>query len=336
MHLLINLVLLLSGIVIAGTGITMARSNPVNWAIAALGVGLLALALYSDRQRVKQRDARVADEIADRISTLTKRQWMRHERFEIPRNLSPSLVVVSTLVLGGGSAWIGFDATPVKWPLMLGGLFFFGIAGLIAPTALAGIGKPALVLDRSGFTTPVDGLVSWQHVEGVHLDVREHRGAKFYSLIFRVPDYAKAVASIHWSQRLLALFGLGGLRRGLIAVAVKAGKERPETIDAVARHLWKTATGRDYMWSPNLSAEANDAFRRMAEYKNKFGENGRIEQELRTNPEAALADLRRLTHDMTVVNGEVKKKMRVANWLGIASIIGVVLVLAWPLLKRWY
>lgn len=335
MHLLINLVLLLAGIVITVAGISMARSNPFNWAVAALGVGLLALALYSDRRRVKQNDARVASEIADRISTLTKKQWMRHERFEVPHSLSPPLLVLSFLVLGGGSAWIGLDATPVKWPLLFGGLFFLGVGGFVAPTVLAGIGKPALVLDRAGLTTPVDGLVSWQQVEGINLDVREHRGVKIYSLTFRVPNYAKAVASIHWSQRFLALFGLGGLRRGLIAVSVKAGKERPETIEAVARHLWKTETGRDYVWSPNLSAEANDAFRRMAEYKNKFAENGRIEQELTNNPEATLADLQRFTLDMTVVNGEVKKKMRVANWLGIASIIGVVLVLAWPLLKRW-
>lgn len=335
MNFVINVVLLLGGIVMAGIGFALARSNPVGWAVAALGVGMVVLAFKLDKNRVKQRDVRVADEINNRIATLTRRPWMQHEQFQVPQSGAQVASLLLVFLLGGGGVWLGLHATSTNWLLVLGSMFLLGIVALSSPVVLAGIGKPALVLDRFGFQTPVDGLIAWRHVEGIYLQVVTYRGVKNYSLVFKVPEYAKAVSSIHWSQRLLAMFGLGGLRRGSVSVSIKGGKDQPETIEAVARHLWHSETGRDYIWSPHLSQEANAACQRMAQLRAKVDEHGGLEEALRANPELALADMKRFTRDMTLINNEVSKKSRVANWLTIVSIVGMALALAWPWLKNW-
>jgi hypothetical protein len=334
MHLLLNFLLLIGGVVTAGVGLVMARANPMSWGVAALGVASVLLAFVSDSRRVKRRDARVAGEVADRISALTRRPWMLHERLELPPNRAMALMALGAVILGGGAAYLGFSAAPTKWALMLGGLLIFGIGVLVAPVALAGIGKPALVLDRSGFRTPVDGPLPWHYVDGIHLQVIEHRGVKNYSLMFRVPDYANAASSVHWSQRWLAPFGLGGLRRGVVAVVVRSGKERPETVEAVARHLWRTATDRDWVWNPNLSAEANDAYRRMAQFQKRFDDKAGIDREIKANPGQALEDFRKFTQDMDVVRTDVAKKSRLVNWVILVALVGMLLSIAWPLLRR--
>lgn len=336
MPLLINVVLFLGGFVITGIGFSLIAKNPHNWAIVALGVGILVFAFYLDKSRVKQRDARMAEKVKDRIATLTKKPWMRHEQLEVPRNRVQLVSLLFILLLGGASAWLGLYVMPMKWQLVLGGLFFLGIVLFYSPSVLVGIGKPALVLGRSGFQTPVDGSISWQHVEGIYLQVVTYRGVKNYSLMFRVPEYAKVVASIHWVQQWLALFGLGALRRGLVSVSLKGGQDRPETIEAVARHLWKTATGRDYIWNPNMSEEANDAYRRMAKFGSKVSDKGQIENDVLANPELAIEDLQQLGRDMTLIKDEVSQKSRMANWLTIIAIAGIALLLAWPWFKRWF
>lgn len=336
MHLLINVVLYLGGFVITGVGFSLIAKDPGSWAIVALGVGLLVFAFYLDKNRVKQRDARVVEEVKDRIATLTRKPWMRHEHLEVPQNLAPVVSLLFILLLGGASAWLGLHATPMKWQLVLGGLFLFGMVLFYSPSVLVGIGKPALVLSRSGFQTPVDGLISWQYVEGIYLRVVTYRGVKNYSLMLRVPEYARAVASIHWAQQWLALFGQGALRRGLVSVSLKRGQDRPETIEAAARHLWTTATGRDYVWNPNMSHEANDAYRRMAQFGSKVGDNGQNEKDVLANPELLIEDLQQFRRDMALVKDEVSRTSRMATWLAIIAIAGIALSLAWPWFKRWY
>jgi hypothetical protein len=336
MRLVINVVLLLGGIVITGVGFALTTKSPLNWIIVALGVGLLLLALYFDKNRVKQRDTRVADEIKARIATLTKKPWMRHEQLQVPQNRTLVVYLLFIFLSGGGSAWLGFHVTPINWKLVLGGFVLLGMVVLSSPSVLIGIGKSALVLSRSGFETPIDGLISWQYVEGIYLQVVTTRGVRSYSLILRVPEYAKAVASIHWVQRWLALFGLGAFRRGLLSVSLKGGQDQPETIEAVARHLWKTATGRDYVWNPNMSQEANDAYRRMALLGNKVADNGRVEEDLQVNPELAIKDLQQFDRDMTLIKEEVSQKSRMAKLMVIIAIVGIALTLAWPWFKRWH
>jgi len=334
MLFVINALLLLSGIVVTIAGIVMAASNAVNWLLAVFGIGLVLLAVYFDRQRVKQRDARVAEEIATRVSALTNRPWLEHEQFEVPQNLKQVFLVLFMLVVGSWAAWSGIHSTPLKWPLILCGIFFLGLVVLVLPASLAGIGKPALVLSCKGFRTPVEGLVEWRFVEGIYLQIVEMRGVKSYSLLFGVPDYANAVASIHWSQKYMAHFGLGGLRKGRIGVELKGAKEQPEAIEALARHLWKQATAREHLWNPNMSPQANEAMRRLAQFGHKYAASDQRLGALRTSPERVVSDYQQNLQDIALIKRETNKKIRLANWGLLVSIVGVVLAVAWPLLKR--
>jgi len=342
MFLLINLVLLVAGIVIVITGLATVRADPFNWLIVALGAAVLGLAFYLDRGRVRQRDARAAADIAERTAALTQRHWQLHERLEVPQNLWLLVLAVGMTLVGGWMAQHGFTRPAIVWPLALGGLFFLAIGGLLLPQVLAGIGRPALVLDRKGLLTPIDGQIAWQHVAGIHLQVVESRGVKNYALLFRVPDYASVVQAIHWSQHWLALFGLGALRRGQIGVPLRPGKERPETIEAVARHLWKSATGREYVWNPLLSADANDSLRQLATLRKAMDVPADFERELKENPaqamermEQAMGRMEQFRRHVGVINDETKKTARKLNWVVGLVVLGMALALLWPWLKRW-
>lgn len=334
MLLIFNSLLLIAGLVTTVAGLATLRDDPFSSLIVMLGGGMMGVAWYLDRLRVRHRDESVAKEIANRIAALTGRPWQPHERLEVPPNRWLFGLMLGMTLVGGWMVQLGVSSPTIKWPLVLGGALFLAIDALLLPSMFAGIGKPALVLDRKGLTTPVDGAISWSAVEGIYLQVIENRGVRNYSLVFRVPEYAKAVRSIHWSQHWLALFGLGALRRGQVGVPLRPGKERPETIEAVARHLWKSATGREHFWSPHFSAEANQSFRNLASLRKGMEVPGEIDRVLQENPDQAVAKMEQMSRDLSVINREWKKKTRTINTVIGVAVAGMLAALLWPWVKR--
>jgi len=337
MALLFNSLLLIAGLMITGIGLARLQIDSFNWLLVGIGAGIISVAWYFDGLRVRHRDETVANEIADRTAAVTGRPWPLHERLEIPPNWWLFGLTLGMTLVGGWMVQLGFSTPDIRWPLVLGGAVIFAIGALLLPMVLAGIGKPALVLDANGLTTPVDGPISWSAVEGIYLQVVAHRGTKNYSLVFRVPAYAKVVLSVHWSQHWLALFGLGALRRGQIGIPLRTGKERPETIEAVARYLWKSATGREHFWSPNASAASNESFRQLATLQSTMAPPTNLERELQERPAHAIARmeiemerLEQMRHHVEVVKAERKKAIRKLNlWIGLA-LAGMLVVLIWP------
>lgn len=338
---LFNSLLLIAGLVVTGGGLVVLQNDFFKWLIVAGGVGMLCVALYLDRLRVCHQDETVAKEIADRTVALTGRPWQLHERLETPPNRWLFGFVLGMTLVGGLLLQLGFSTPGIEWPLVLGGAFFLAIGVLMLPTLLPGVGKPALVLDRKGLTTPVDGAISWSDVEGIYLQVVEHRGTKNYSLVFRVPAYAKVVSSIHWSQHWLALFGLGALRRGQVGVPLRPGKERPETIEAVARYLWKSATGREYFWNPHVSPASNEAFRQLAMLRSSMEAPTNLERDFLERPDQAVAQMEATVerleqgrHHIKVIENEQKRAKRKLYW-GMLIIFAVMLAaLIFPWVKR--
>lgn len=342
MQLLFNSLLLLAGLGVTVFGLVTLRHDAFNGMYVALGLGMVVVTFYLDRLRVRHRDERVAQAISERTATLTRRPWQAHERLEVPPNRWLFGLMLGMALVGGWMVLLGFGTPNIKWPLVLGGVLFLAIETLMLPSMLTGLGKPALMLDRKGLTTPVDGAIPWSAVEGIYLQVIEHRGVKNYALIFRVPTYVKTVSSIHWSQRWLALFGLGALRRAQVGVPLRPGKERPETIEAVARHLWKSATGREHFWSPNASDAMNDSMRQLSALHAELTTPAVLDRELKDHPEKALAwmkeDMARLNqvnHHMDVIKSEQKKAHRTLNIVIAVAVFGMLLSLAWPWLRRW-
>lgn len=330
---LLNILLLIAGFATTGAGVFLLHKSLINWLIVALGLGILGVAWYLDQVRMRQQEARLTSEIAERTAALTRRPWQAHERLEVPQSRWLFVLIFCMALMGGSMVLAGVGAPQIHWPVVLGGAFVLAFDALALLPLLTGIGKPALVLNSKGLTTPVDGTLPWSAVEGIYLKVMEFRGQKHYSLIFRVPDYAKAVPSIHWSQRWLALFGLGSLRRAQVAVSLRPGRERPETIEAVARHLWKTATGREHFWSPDFSADANDSFRRLATLREELAAPGSFERTLKDNSDQVVANMEQMSRDLLLINQEVKKKSRILNLTIGLSLAGMLLAIAWSWMK---
>lgn len=341
MALLFNSLLLIAGLVTTGVGLATLRYDYFNWLIVAIGVGIIGVAWHLDRQRVRRRDETVAKEIADRTAVLTGRPWQSHDHLEIPSNRW-LLGLALGMTLGGGSlVQFCFNSSGVEWPLVLAGVFLLAFGAFTLPSMLAGIGKPALVLDRKGLTTPVDGAILWSAVEGIYLQVVDNHGTKNYSLLFRVPAYAKVVQSIHWSQRWLALFGLGPLRRGVVGISLQTGKERPETIEAVARYLWKSATGHEYFWNPNASAASNESFRQIATLRSSMTDPATLAREFREKPDQAIArmeeEMKRLDqvrHHFDVIKDDQHTANRKLRWVIVLALAGMLVSLIWPWVKQ--
>jgi len=72
----------------------------------------------------------------------------------------------------------------------------------------------------------------------------------------------------------------------VVGVQLNGSKENPKTIYAVARFLWKQATGLDYEWNPMMSDDFNETLKRM-------GEQDRILKNDLADPEEELAVLER-------------------------------------------
>lgn len=340
MAFLFNGLLLITGLVITMFGLVTSASSASNLLIVALGVGMVSIAWFLDRGRVRRRDAALQKAIADRTAALTSRPWHAHERLEIPQNWWQFGATLGVLVFGGLAVQLGFSGPETKWPLVLGGLVILATGAVMLPPVLAGIGIPALVLDRNGLTTPVDGAVPWSAIHGIYLQVVTYRGVTRYSLVFRVPSYAQVVQSIHWSRLWLSLFGLGPLRSGQFAVPLRPGKERPETIEAVARYLWRSATGREYFWSPFQSEAEIESFRNLAALKSAMPSPQDLDRAFREGPEQAIAQMEsgmarldQVNHHLAVIEKAQRKRFRMLSWALFFSLACVLAVFIWPWVK---
>jgi hypothetical protein len=325
---IVNLLLLVGGMIMAGFGLAASRVSPV-----LFGLGLIVLAFFSDRRRERRVNEKRSSDIAGRIAELTRAPWHSRQTLQIHR--SPWTAV--GLMLGGfASAWAihkGITSVPVVWKLVLGGSLFLALAAVALARSLAGPGKPACELDRNGFVTPFHGPIPWREVSGIYLQQFTHRGTTTSILFFRVERFRHIAADIHWSERLFALFGLGALRRGVIGVQLKGSEEDPETVHAVARFLWKQATGLDHQWNPMLSDDYNEAAKRVSEIASR-----RPDPDVLTEPDVALnealAELEQVKKDFATMRTEDARVSSRFNWaIGIAVIV-TLLSVAWPWLSR--
>lgn len=70
---------------------------------------------------------------------------------------------------------------------------------------------------------------------------------------------------MHWSERLLFVLRGGKSDTQIISIRLYDGKNKPEVVYEVARHLWMQVTGNSYSWNPGMSAEFNTASKQNAE-----------------------------------------------------------------------
>lgn len=198
---------------------------------------------------------------------------------------------------------------------------------------LVGFGKPACVFDKDGFLTPMHGQIAWQAVERVALEQYTVRGVTYSMLLFRVPNYQNAASNIHWLQRLLALFGVGAIKRKVVGVNLKGASENPEIVLAVARFLWREATGRNHEWLPTYSDAYNEAARRVSHITMSPPDSGSLERRLQNNPQEVLDELEQVNDDIKLMNEERARRLARLKSTIIATTILLLILIGVKLIK---
>jgi hypothetical protein len=329
-----NLLLLIMGMIASGVGLAGMRTRHGAWVLLVAGLALVALACVSDRRREARREERRRLAIEKRTAQLAGQPWRPGQSLRLPQPARTLVLPPLLTLLGIGGVWLHWHLPTSQWPPLIVGVPLLALGVLAQSRILGGIGRPALELSSAGLITPLSGAIAWREVAGIFLhSVTTRRGATTHLILFRVPCYAKVVSSVHWTDRLLAVFRLGPLACGRLAVILAGSKEPPQAVYALARHLWKQQTGNDYEWNPFASDAVNEALRRTGTYVAHMREPGAVE--------AALADLSgtvaastQLTRDMALIAGERKRQLARAWWIAGAFVLIMLLRVAWPWLEK--
>lgn len=327
---LINLFLVILGVIACGVGLARFQQHPASLLALVLGAAVVALAYFSDRRRQRRVDERKRAAMQDRVEELTRRSWGPGASLQVPGSVRFVMLGFSLAAVGAGSLYMGAIAAQHDVMLIVIGMGFLLLATLVLPRALAGIGHPVLELTAAGFATPLNGRIAWREVSGIFLSAISQRGGTpSFSLMFRVKQFARVAPRIHWTDHLLAAFRLGALARGVVTVALPASMEKPEAVCAVARLLWKQATGNDYDWNPRMSEQFNEASKRIGTLAAHYQEPGAIEHSL-ANPHKALEEMEQANRDMTLIAGEQKRQLAKSRWMVGFIVLLLLGRMAWP------
>jgi len=331
---IVNLFLLVVGLLATGISLVAIHGNPILFVVTAMGVGLIIVAYISDQRRELREKEKQRTDIARRIAELTQTPWTSNQTLIIHGSVWMVVLLLLAGLAGAWAVYAGITATSTSWTLAMSGSFFLVLSAIALPRGLSGLGKPACELDRNGFITPIHRQIPWREVTGIHLQQYTYRGRTTSILLFRTDHYQRIVTDIHWTVRVLALIGLGAIRRGVVGVPLNDSKEKPETIYAVARFLWKQATGHDYEWNPMLSHTYNEAAKRMEDITVRRLDPEALKSQLSEHPEEALAELEQMSKDITTIRTERTRLISRFNWAtGIAAIL-MLLSIFWPWLRR--
>lgn len=207
------------------------------------------------------------------------------------------LGIVITLI---GAPFMVFGKGEIE--LLLAGGFLLLMGLLILFGAVMTLGKPKIVLNYRGFSTPHSPFVPWSEVEGIHLQANSYRGQVISeSLQFRISSLPNRIAEFSLFHRFLHLFR-SGTGRQQFHVVLKSSSEPPEAVYRLARALWTQATRRDHDWNPEMSDRYNEALRQAS------GESGQVVLE------------------------EVQRKLRALHWVMYGGIAVFAVYVLWRFL----
>jgi len=332
------LLLAIVGLLLLGIGLALTREQPAMLALAIAG-GVITYFAYSiDGRRERLAAEQHGRETKLRIEALAKSSWKNGKNLEIKSG--GVNVVIASLALTASVLFAYFSVSEAqpKWGMFAGSVLFSVFVLFALIRILRGIGKPALVLNNQGFHTPLHGTIPWREVGGINLQKITIRGATTITLSFQVQDYAKAVSNVHWTEWLLGFFGLGALKRKVIAVVLNSASEDPEVVAAIARLLWQQSTGMDHEWSPMLSNEYNQASRRAHEFIEHRKASNTTAEDILRDPDKALDELKNVEQfmqDVGTANSELRRHMTKIKWqVAIVLLVTIAWVL-WLLVRSY-
>jgi|GEM_PF-6839798 len=331
---LINLFLVIFGVIAMGAGLASEHQHPAAWLVVLLGLGLVGLAYVSDRRRERCMEERKRVAVQRRLDQLTSRRWGASDSLRIPGSIWLTIASVLLLAVGAGALYAGIVDVNHDWQYFAIGAGFLAIGIVALPRAMAGFGQPVLELTATGLATPVNGRIAWRDVSGIYLQAITQRGGRqSWRLLFRVAHFARVAGAVHWTDRLMASFRLGPLARGVLNVGLPSSKEDPQAVYALARLLWKQATGNDYGWNPLASDTCNEALRRTGAHVARLNEPGAMKA-LLAHPQRALDEMEQASRDMALIAAEARRQSAKARWFTAVGVLLALLLAAWPLVRR--
>lgn len=332
---LLNLFLVIFGVIAVGAGLASWRTRPaMALLLLAFGLALIALAYFSDRGRERRAEQRKRAALQQRIDEFARRPAGSSQTLQLHGGLRYILAGLLLTLLGVGVVIMAAaDIRHDVIPLLLGAALV-PVGLLILLRALAGAGQPTLELDSAGLVTPLTGRIPWREVSGVCLrSVPQRNGEEIFSLMFRVQQFARVAPRIHWTDRLLAIFHLGALAKGVVTVALPSKKEPPAAVYALARQLWKQSTGNDYEWNPLQSDAYNDAMKRAGALAARLDEPDAMETAL-AHPEQMEQAMAQMNADMALITAEHRRRVKKQRWMLALFLPLPVLLMAWPWIMR--
>lgn len=118
------------------------------------------------------------------------------------------------------------------------------------------VGKPPLILSRTGVEATGYGFIPWSAVDGLDLQEIRSKGSTIgHILSFWVPDLSTRMESAHPMIRMAKRLYRGESTRDIINLKLRRTSEAPDLIERLCFEFWKAATGRSYRWSIHLPAE---------------------------------------------------------------------------------
>ena len=327
------LLLAVVGFTLLGLGLVLTREHPAMLVLGIAGAIITYFAYSMDSRREKAVAAQHKKALELRIETLAKTPWENGNTLEVSGSGNVWIALLA-LVASVLFAYSSASATEPHWGIFAGSVLFSILALFALFRLLPGMGKPILVLSKRGFTTPLHGTIRWGEVSGVNLQQITLRGSTTSTLNFKVERYGERDERAHWTEQVLAAFGLGVLKRKVVAVLLNGASEKPETIYAIAKLLWQQNTGMNHEWNPMLSDEFNQAARRAHEFMDRHKAPNSFTTEVFSDPSKALDEMEQLRRDMDTVNSERRRTISKINWMVALSVFGIVGSLLWPVVKR--
>lgn len=190
------------------------------------------------------------------------------------------------------------------------------------------IGKPVIVLTRSGFRTATSPDIPWRLVDGIHysetlLSANDSGAAPVGSLNLNIPTLPQEIK--RFSPMFRLLHGLPG-KRSLtrIIVMLRKTNEPPSAVGRLAEYLWSQSTGRTNDWNPHMSEAYNAANRELAEmiaaYKKRPASSDYDLEDLTTQ-------IQRAERNSRIISSEINQRSRELN-LAVWVPVGFLVVLA--------
>jgi hypothetical protein len=201
--------------------------------------------------------------------------------------------------------------------MILGGAFCFLLAFHSFMVVIPRVGRPVLVLGRSGFETPEYGFIPWFEVDGIHLLPIIWWGELVsHDIVFHVPGLARYRHQFSSYQALLFRIS-SKLCKNRIRVKLLEASEQPTVIRNVADDLLQKSSGREYVWSASVSDKENEVYGRLQELFKKdadllkrFKEAARNEDEHIIEHLTQLAAQERISVDEDLILLKTAKEAR--------------------------